>query len=138
MEDFWLKVNLLLKLGVKIFSVFRGTGSAESIREVNENFELVIPEETKIYLNREGINSNEVKHLYLGDDVLSEKTAHKYANYLSDVMFLQGIHEVVNIQIETNNHPTYFYKFTYDSEHSLMKAALNITLPGISYFNYNF
>lgn len=133
-----MKVNLLLKLGVKIFSVFRGTNSAESIREVNENFELVIPEETKIYLNREGISSNEVKRLYLGEDTISEKTADKYSNYLSDVMFLQGIHEVVNIQMERNNHPTYFYKFTYEPEQSLMKATFNITLPGISYFNYNF
>lgn len=133
-----MKVNLLLKLGVKIFSVFRGTNPAESIREVNENFELVIPEETKIYLNREGISSNEVKRLYLGEDTISEKTADKYSNYLSDVMFLQGIHEVVNIQMERNNHPTYFYKFTYEPEQSLMKATFNITLPGISYFNYNF
>lgn len=133
-----MKVNLLLKLGVKIFSVLGGPNSAQFIREVNENFELVIPEETKIYLNREGISSNEVKRLYLGEDAISEKTADKYANYLSDVMFLQGIHEVVNIQMVTNKHSTYFYKFTYDPEHSLMKTTFNITLPGISYFNYNF
>ncbi|XP_043593211.1 juvenile hormone esterase-like [Bombus pyrosoma] len=119
--------------GSMLLNIFRGTDSAESIREVNENFELVIPEETKIYLSKEGISSNEVKHLYLGDDVLSEKTAHKYANYLSDVMFLQGIHEVVNVQMETNNHSTYFYKFTYDPEQSIMKATFNITLPGATH-----
>lgn len=119
--------------GSMLMNIFRGTNSAESIREVNENFEMVIPEETKIYLNREGISSSEVRHLYLGEDMISDETAHKYANYLSDVMFLQGIHEVVNIQMEKHNNPTYFYKFTYDPGQSLMKLAFNITLPGTTH-----
>ena len=132
-----LKRAKILKIGMKIFLAtgLSTCGSEESIRNVNENFELVIPEQTKVYLKKEGISSSNLKRLYFGNEPIGEKTMQKYANYLSDVMFVQGIHHIVNIQMKNSTHPTYLYKFSYEANESLLRMAFNITLPGISYFN---
>lgn len=109
-------------------------GTSEAIRNVNEKFELAIPDETKAYLKTEGISSSNLKRLYFGNESIGEKTMQKYADYLSDVMFIQGIHHVVNIQMKNSTHPTYFYKLSYETDKPIIRTMFNITLPGNSYF----
>ncbi|KAF3424240.1 hypothetical protein E2986_12280 [Frieseomelitta varia] len=104
-------------------------GSAEAIRNVNENFELAIPEQTKAYLKKEGISSSDLKRLYFGNESIGEKTMQKYADYLTDIMFIKAIHHIVNIQMKNSTHPTYFYKLSYETNEPLIRMLFNITLP---------
>lgn len=104
-------------------------GSDESLQSLNTNFDLVMPIEMQRTLQKEGISPTDVKHLYFGDDLICKKTLQKYVDYISDMMFLQGIHEVVNSQIESGSESTYFYKFSYDGGESLMRIFFNISLP---------
>ncbi|CAD1479425.1 unnamed protein product [Heterotrigona itama] len=126
MSEAGVKVPLLIAVGTSC-------GSAEAIRNVNENFELVIPEQTKAYLKKEGISSSDLKRLYFGNEPIGEKTMQKYADYFSDMMFIQGIHHVVNIQMKNSIHPTYLYQFSYESSESLVRMAFNFTLPGTAH-----
>lgn len=134
----FLKFQILIKIeknckdrNINFFSVFQDMKNEDAVRNVNENFEIVIPLELQSYLKKEGITPNDLKHYYFGKEIINEKTKQKYADFMSDVMFLQGIHDVIDIQIEKAAKSTYMYKFTYDSEMSLLRIVMNVTLPGI-------
>ncbi|KOX67542.1 Esterase FE4, partial [Melipona quadrifasciata] len=139
MSEAGVKVPLLIGFNANEGSLFLnsmglfGFGSAEAIRDVNENFELTIPEQTKAYLKKEGISSSDLKQLYFGNEPIGEKTMQKYADYLSDVMFIQGIHHIVNIQMTNSTHPTYLYKLSYDTNEPMIRMMFNITLPGTTH-----
>lgn len=115
----------------KFFSVFQDMKNEDIIQKVNENFEVVIPLELQPYLKKEDISPDDLKYYYFGKEKICEKTKQKYADFMSDVMFLRGIHDVIDIQMEKAPKTTYIYKFTYDSENSLLRIVMNVTLPGI-------
>ncbi|XP_043518136.1 juvenile hormone esterase-like [Frieseomelitta varia] len=134
-----VKVPLLVGFNANEGSFFLNStgqyscGSAEAIRNVNENFELAIPEQTKAYLKKEGISSSDLKRLYFGNESIGEKTMQKYADYLTDIMFIKAIHHIVNIQMKNSTHPTYFYKLSYETNEPLIRMLFNITLPGTTH-----
>ncbi|CAK9814487.1 Juvenile hormone esterase [Anthophora plagiata] len=138
--------SLLMQNGVKVpyllgynsnegsflLTPFQSDNPEEHLREINANFDLVIPIETKIYLEREGISPQDVKCLYFGNKRIGKETMQEYADYMSDVMFLQGIFDVVNVQLEKSTNPTYLYQFSFDEE-TLMKLFVNVPLPGATH-----
>lgn len=136
---FLIKFQILIKIkkkskkskNIKFFPVFQHVESEDVMQNVNENFEIVIPLELQPYLKKQSITPNDLKHYYFGKEIISEETKQKYADFMSDVMFLRGIHDVINIQMEKAAESTYMYKFTYDSEMSLLRMVMNVTLPGI-------
>ncbi|XP_026299635.1 bile salt-activated lipase isoform X2 [Apis mellifera] len=113
--------------------LFQHVESEDVMQNVNENFEIVIPLELQPYLKKQSITPNDLKHYYFGKEIISEETKQKYADFMSDVMFLRGIHDVINIQMEKAAESTYMYKFTYDSEMSLLRMVMNVTLPGATH-----
>lgn len=106
--------------------------NGEILEKVNTDFEVAVHPEILKSLKKDGISVTDVKRIYFGDQLLSENTMQNYADFLSDMMFLQGIHDVLKVLREKDAQITYLYKFTYDTGDSLLKQTLNITLPGIN------
>ncbi|XP_076168705.1 juvenile hormone esterase [Ptiloglossa arizonensis] len=107
--------------------------NGEILEKVNTDFEVAVHPEILKSLKKDGISVTDVKRIYFGDQLLSENTMQNYADFLSDMMFLQGIHDVLKVLREKDAQITYLYKFTYDTGDSLLKQTLNITLPGTTH-----
>ncbi|OAD58669.1 Esterase E4 [Eufriesea mexicana] len=127
--------RILMQKGINIpfLIVFREMGNDENLRYLNTNFDLVLPVEMIRSLQKDGISPSDVKRLYFGDKLICKKTLQEYVDYISDMMFLQGIYEVVKVQMENNCQSTYLYKFTYDATESLMRIFFNIALPRVTH-----
>lgn len=49
-----------------------------------------------------------------------------YIDFIGDMYFYHNIYEVADMQIQADQHETYMYKFSYESEASFIKTVLNI------------
>ncbi|KAL0116453.1 hypothetical protein PUN28_009835 [Cardiocondyla obscurior] len=56
-----------------------------------------------------------------------------YADFLGDALFYRGNMEVADVQINSDEAPTYLYKFSYDSDSYIAKKIFGVTLPGVSH-----
>ncbi|XP_043268664.1 juvenile hormone esterase-like [Venturia canescens] len=81
-------------------------------------------------LNDRGLSVSDLRNIYFGNKPVSSETLDNYVKMQSDVQFLSGIHEVAAIQAVKSKCPTYFYKFSYDSGHSGVKAIFGLDMPG--------
>ncbi|XP_058799349.1 uncharacterized protein LOC131668894 [Phymastichus coffea] len=79
------------------------------------------------------LTPEQVKHLYLQDEEITDQNVEKLIDLLGDINFNEGIHRVVKTQIEKSSAPTYFYQFTYDKDPSLVKLMLKIKISGASH-----
>lgn len=111
---------------------FRANDLEKVLAAVEEDFGCVIPSELHEMMKNEGISPQSVKRFYFGDAPICGESLQQYANFVSDAYFRLGIYDTVDVQIEKGAQPTYFYKFTFDSD-SLTKTAFNITLPGTTH-----
>ncbi|XP_039305304.1 juvenile hormone esterase isoform X1 [Solenopsis invicta] len=72
-----------------------------------------------------------LRTLYFGDKAISEETMANYVDFLNDELMYRSVMEVIDIQTKLNhNKATYLYKFSYESENSVMKKLLDIKYPG--------
>ncbi|XP_017881679.1 cholinesterase 1-like [Ceratina calcarata] len=117
--------------GSMFLSPFR-QNDTEYLVATSENFEVVMPLELRTQVKKHGITPKDVKRLYFGDKPVCEETIQEYADYISDALLLQGIYDVIDIQVEKATQPTYFYKFVLDID-TWTKLAFHITLPGASH-----
>ncbi|XP_011705299.1 PREDICTED: carboxylesterase 4A-like [Wasmannia auropunctata] len=78
------------------------------------------------------ITVEELRFLYFGNKAVSENTLMNYADFLGDINFYRGTMEIIDIQMNSNT-PTYLYKFSYESENSLGKKIMDVSLPGATH-----
>lgn len=76
------------------------------------------------------MTSKQLKSLYFNNEKITESNNGKLADLFGDINFIEGIHRVVKYQVKNNSAPTYFYRFTYDKDFSLMKTWGDCTLSG--------
>lgn len=98
----------------------------------NARLEQVFSPGAKKLLENRGIEVSDLRKIYFGDKAVSLETLDNYMEMHSDVQFLLGIHEIAAIQAVENKWPTYFYKFSYDSGNSMVKANFGLDMPGNS------
>jgi len=116
-----IKNNKVLKIVSEI--------SEEALKQVDSDFKKAIMPRILSVLPEIPITVEELRFLYFGNKVISEKTLTNYADFLSDALFNRGIMEVADIQMSSGSYtPTYLYKFSYESE--LAKQIMGVTLPG--------
>ncbi|KMQ92339.1 esterase e4 [Lasius niger] len=117
-----------------INSNFFGHISKEALSQVDADFKLAVLPRILATLPKIPITLSELRSLYFGDKAISEETLINYADFLSDEFFLRGIMQVADIQMSKDDSgKTYLYKFSYESETSLMRKVFNIELPGVSH-----
>jgi carboxylesterase type B len=94
------------------------------------NFEKYLNPVNLHFIQRINVTPIDLKHYYYGNEKMCLKNIDKFIDYCTDMHFLEGIHRIISLQVKNNLTPTYFYRFTYDKEVSIMKSFINSTLPG--------
>ncbi|XP_076244171.1 juvenile hormone esterase [Calliopsis andreniformis] len=117
-------------VGQEYNSAFREKDSNKVFEKFNTDLDLLIHQELQDKLKKEGISGHDVKRIYFGDRPINYNMKQEYVDYLSDMMFIQGIFDVVQIQTELNSSNTYLYKFSFEDDTSLMKLKLGLDFPG--------
>ncbi|XP_076291110.1 juvenile hormone esterase isoform X2 [Lasioglossum baleicum] len=133
--------SILAKAGVKVPLLLGNTDNEGSLfvsnvkkamESLNTNFEKIVHPEMDGMMKMDEITLEEIKRLYFGKKTIDFDSRVDYASYFSDMMFLRGIYDTVELQAEKNV-PTYFYRFTYDPEISLTKQRFNIECKGATH-----
>ena len=131
-----VKVPYLLGYNTNEASVligFKGPSFYDNIPKINANFNKVLHAEQLDDLKRDDISAMDLKRIYFGDKNFTRDTLQQYSDYINDMMFVQGIFDVVKTQIQNGAQDTYLYKFTYDAPDSLARMKFNVTLPGATH-----
>lgn len=114
----------------KVFKIISEI-SKETLKQVDSAFKKAIMPRTLSVLPKIPITIEELRFLYFGNKPISEDTLINYADFLGDAMFYRGTMEVADIQMSSNGHtPTYLYKLSYETETSVAKKFMDVTLPG--------
>ena len=106
-------------------------GYTDEKREIfNKRFEDALSPGIMNLLEDKNLTPADIRKFYFDDQPLSKENISNYVRMQSDLQFLSGIHDVLVIQASKKQHPTYVYKFAYDSGKSLIKNLLGIDRPG--------
>ncbi|KAI4479559.1 hypothetical protein M0804_010956 [Polistes exclamans] len=85
-------------------------------------------------LKKKNLTVNEFKSLYFNEKSFDDQSIENLTQFKSDYYFLHHIFEVAHNLSIVNNCPSYFYKFSYDSEEpTFIKAILGIDMPGATH-----
>jgi len=97
------------------------------------DFETTILSSVLLTLPSIPVTVQELRSFYFDNKAVSKETVSNCVDFLGDQYFHRGIMEVADIQVNRGNSckPTYLYKFSYDSEESIIKKLMNIKIPGI-------
>ncbi|KAL0113961.1 hypothetical protein PUN28_011345 [Cardiocondyla obscurior] len=107
--------------------------SKEALEKVDSDFKSTITPRLLATLPKIPITVEELRFLYFRDKAISEETLMNYADFLGDALFYRGNMEVADVQINSDDAPTYLYKFSYDSDSYIAKKIFGVTLPGVSH-----
>ncbi|XP_046467801.1 esterase FE4 isoform X2 [Neodiprion pinetum] len=67
-----------------------------------------------------------VKRAYFGDGPIDPKTSViNFVKFNGDMQFVNGVHDLIKIQVRRNEQPTYLYRFSFDNGFSPLKMLLN-------------
>lgn len=73
--------------------------------------------------------------MYFGNDnELTKEKLETFVDFISDMQFVKGIHQVVNIQVEKSSAPTYLYQYSYDKIPSPFKLLLKLNIKGKTFY----
>ncbi|XP_078047071.1 esterase FE4 isoform X2 [Augochlora pura] len=133
--------SILMKAGVKVplllgynenegsFLVSNLTKAMESL---DSDFGRAMHPEMEDTMRLDNVSCEDLRRLYFGDKPIDMSTRDDYALFMSDMMFIRGIYDVIKIQAEKNL-PTYFYKFTFDPKMSLAKQMFGVESRGATH-----
>ncbi|XP_020709423.2 juvenile hormone esterase-like [Athalia rosae] len=94
----------------------------ETLALVDKNFEKTLPPHMVAEAPSRLLElANEFRRFHFGDLEVSQDTLDSYIQCYGNMQFVQGIHEVVEMDRTRKKSPTYLYKFTFDSPKSLQK-----------------
>ncbi|XP_046586903.1 esterase FE4 isoform X3 [Neodiprion lecontei] len=73
-----------------------------------------------------------IKRAYFGDGPIDPKTSViNFVKFNGDMQFVNGVHDLIKIQVRRNEQPTYLYRFSFDNGFSPLKTLLNAPhIPG--------
>lgn len=74
--------------------------------------------------------AKDIKEFYFKNEPITPKERENLIQYRGDYMFVNGIQIIVERQMERKT-PTYFYRFSYNAESSLLKRmTANVHIEG--------
>ncbi|XP_029158362.1 esterase E4-like [Nylanderia fulva] len=109
----------------------------ETLKEINSDFEKAIYPRILRQLPQLGITVPELRSLYFGNGTVSKETIMDLSDFIGDQYIYRGIMQAIDTQMNSNvvNQSTYLYRFSYESETSLLKNLfIAYSLPGTSHF----
>ncbi|XP_058799387.1 esterase E4-like [Phymastichus coffea] len=83
--------------------------------------------------NLYNLTLEKLKQIYFENDEITVENIDKLVDLFGDLHFVEGIHRVLQTQIEKNSTPTYFYLFNYDKDPSLLKMISRTNISGASH-----
>ncbi|XP_043488515.1 juvenile hormone esterase-like [Polistes fuscatus] len=141
--------SIAMKYGVKVpflFGFNNNEGSfiwasneytnriAEKEERINYDFENSLSPPVLDLLKKKNLTVNEFKSLYFNEKSFDDQPIENLIQFKSDYYFLHHIFEIAHVMPIVNNCPSYFYKFSYDSEEkTFIKTILNIDIPGATH-----
>ncbi|XP_033223062.1 esterase FE4-like isoform X2 [Belonocnema kinseyi] len=82
--------------------------------------------------------AKDIKEFYFKKEPITLKERENLIQYRGDYMFANGIQIIVERQMERKT-PTYFYRFSYNAESSLLKRiAANVNIEGADHADENY
>jgi carboxylesterase type B len=88
-------------------------------------------------LHKNNLTSDDLKKLYFGSENKFQTNDQIFANLWGDMHFIDGIHKVVNMQVDQGSAPTYLYQFTYGNGFSFIKTNMHVLAKGTNYYLNN-
>ena len=92
--------------------------------EFSERIYRMLHPSTLYLLKQYDLLPESLKHMYCNDYDVTDKNFEKLIDLLGDLYFVEGIHRIVNYQVERSSCPTYMYQFSYDKSVSIVKDIL--------------
>lgn len=102
----------------------------DEYENLHSHVETIIPKEIEMLFKAKGKTVFDLIQIYFGDDSIKKRNKDKYVELMSDMHFVHGIHDTIEVQILNQRHPTYFYIFSYDHGFSMLKTLMDVNEPG--------
>ena len=76
------------------------------------------------------MSADDLKQIYYGCDKISKDSLQNFTKLMGDVDFVEGIHNIIKIQLNKCCAPTYAYQYTYDKGFSFFKDKKTLNVNG--------
>lgn len=90
-------------------------------------FEKFLNPNTTDFLKTYNLFPDDLRRLYFKNADITKENFDSLIDLMGDVHFVEGIHRVVEIQVEKSCSSTYLYKYSYDKTVSPFKRLLKAT-----------
>ncbi|NP_001165958.1 carboxylesterase clade A, member 3 [Nasonia vitripennis] len=107
----------------------------EAFKMMGQDINVAFPFDTAKVLNKYQVTPQQAKRLYYKSKNISVDNLESFVDSMSDLLFVEGIHEFVKVQVEESTSPTYLYQLSYDSESSFIKFGTAAQISGVSHFD---
>ncbi|NP_001165962.1 carboxylesterase clade A, member 6 isoform X1 [Nasonia vitripennis] len=101
--------------------------------KLNVNLEKYLNPESVKLIKQCNQSIDDLRRLYYGNAEISEANSKPLFELAGDLYFVEGVHRVVNMQVEAGSAPTYLYRYTFDKEPSAFKMMLGVKASGASH-----
>lgn len=106
------------------------TRNEDAFKMMEHNVDMAFPFNATKVLNKYQVTPGQAKRLYYKSEKISVDKLEPFVDSMSDLLFVEGIHEFVKVQVEQSSSPTYFYQLSYDSESSFVKFGAAARISG--------
>ncbi|KAL7288910.1 hypothetical protein TKK_0016877 [Trichogramma kaykai] len=98
---------------------------------MNEHFDKYLNPVVEDYFNKKyRMNLRTLKKWYFDDALISAGNLGNFFDMVGDLYFMEGIHTVVGIQVQTNSKNTFMYEYAFDEGMSLVKSMSTYKTKG--------
>lgn len=100
---------------------------------MDQNVNMAFPFDSMKILNKYQLTPQQARRLYYKSEKISADKPEAFVDLMSDLLFVEGIHEFVKVQVEHSSSSTYFYQLSYDSDSSLVKFGEAAQISGYDF-----
>ncbi|XP_058799386.1 esterase B1-like isoform X2 [Phymastichus coffea] len=106
------------------------------VSRFNKEFnKLLHPKVLDTIQNLYKLTPQDLKEFYMENEEITTENINKLVEFLGDLYFVEGIHRVLEVQVEERSAPTYVYLFTHDKDPSFFKLMSKTSMRGASHID---
>ncbi|XP_043465782.1 uncharacterized protein LOC122500760 [Leptopilina heterotoma] len=107
-------------------------GINDHIKNLNENFQNILSEDFHLNYTLDSNLCKDVRNFYFKENTLIDLKDENFIQFESDWNFVSGIYDVLEVQSQKAT-PTYLYKYSYNTEISIIKMFINSNVKGAAH-----
>ncbi|XP_046991109.1 esterase FE4-like [Schistocerca americana] len=86
----------------------------EGVKDLNDNFDDYIAHELRLSSKEEQLKASaQIRQFFFGDSEITLESNDSIATLVSDLMFVEGVHTVVQNMSKDSAYPVYYYEFSF-------------------------